>query len=130
MTNFTNYQGELDVSGRLIAPTGTQQTIGTLQTAEQSRCTTEQTGSRPLRREQTRVTNTLPGYRLPGEAFYFHRKGAPPLRLMLPIARTPRKDLDRQFARVDDFGQSSDRVFAPALPDSVGFQAERTAKTA
>jgi hypothetical protein len=45
MTNFTNYQGELDVSGRLIAPTGTQQTIGTLQTAEQSRCTTEQTGS-------------------------------------------------------------------------------------
>ena len=61
---------------------------------------------------------------------YFHRKGAPPLLLMLPIVRGPRKDLALQFARVDDFAQSIGAVFEPELPDSVGFQAERAAKTA
>ncbi|MAI71410.1 MAG: hypothetical protein CMM01_10900 [Rhodopirellula sp.] len=92
--------------------------------------TTEQTGSTSPPKGTIRVTDTHRSCRLLPKGFSFHRKGAPPLRRILPIVRSPRKDLGPQFAGVDDFTHSSEPVLMPELSDSVGFQAERAAKTA
>ena len=111
MTNIINCQGELDVSGRLIASTAPCKLL--------AHCNARNRRAGPRnKRDQLPPsegtdTNTAIGYRLPLEAFYFHRKGAPPLPPMLPIAGTPRKDLGPQFARVDDFAQSRTRFSRP-----------------